>query len=120
MQFHRKLAFGLVAILVLFSLPAVFAQTITTGDVVGMVKDTTGAVVPGATVTLKSTEFGDTRSVTTENTGAFRFTFLKPGDYTISASAAGLKTDVQKLAVRSRPGGQSGFDRQGPGHPGSD
>ena len=100
MQFHRKLAFGLVAILVLFSLPAVFAQTITTGDVVGVVKDTTGAVVPGATVTLKSTEFGDTRSVTTENTGAFRFTFLKPGDYTVSATAAGLKTDVQKLAVQ--------------------
>jgi hypothetical protein len=35
------------------------AQTITTGDTV---KDTTGAVVPGATITLRSTDFGDTRT----------------------------------------------------------
>src|SRR5580692_658296 len=99
MQFQRKLAFALVAALVLFALPAAFAQTITTGDVVGTVKDTTGAVVPGATVTLKSLDFGDTRSVATDNGGAFRFTFLKPGNYTVAATAAGLKTDVQKLAV---------------------
>src|ERR1039457_4573812 len=99
MQFHRKLAFGLVVALVTFSLPLAFAQTITTGDVVGTVKDTTGAVVPGATVTLSSTDFGDTRTVATDNQGGFRFTFLKPGNYTASASAVGLKTDLQKLAV---------------------
>src|SRR5580692_11481227 len=99
MQFQRKLAFALVAALVLFALPAAFAQTITTGDVVGTVKDTTGAVVPGATVTLKSLDFGDTRTVATDSVGAFRFTFLKPGNYTVSATAAGLKTDMQKLAV---------------------
>jgi hypothetical protein len=99
MQFHQKLAFGLVAALVLLALPMAFAQTITTGDVVGTVKDTTGAVVPGASVTLKSIDFGDTRSVATDSVGAYRFTFLKPGNYTIAANAAGLKTDVQKIAV---------------------
>jgi protocatechuate 3,4-dioxygenase beta subunit len=62
-----------------------FAQTITTGDVVGTVKDTTGAVVPGATVTLKSNDFGDARAVNTDGAGAFRFTFLKPGNYTVGA-----------------------------------
>ena len=85
MQFHRKIAFGLVAALMLFSLPMALTQTITTGDVVGTIKDTTGAVVPGAEVTLKSIDFGDTRTVTSDDTGAFRFTFLKPGNYTISA-----------------------------------
>jgi outer membrane receptor protein involved in Fe transport len=99
MQFHRQSVVVLVAVLVLLALPAAFAQTVTTGDVVGVVKDTTGAVVPGATVTLKSINFGDTRTVATDSAGAFRFTFLKPGDYTVSASAAGLKTDVQKMAV---------------------
>jgi len=99
MQFHQKLALALVVALVLLALPVALAQTITNGDVVGTVKDTTGAVVPGATVTLKSTDFGDTRTLTTESTGGFRFTFLKPGNYTISAAAAGLKTDVQKLVV---------------------
>jgi outer membrane receptor protein involved in Fe transport len=99
MQFHKSLALSLVFAFGLFSLPMAFAQTITTGDVVGTVKDTTGAVVPGAAVTLKSIDFGDTRTVDTDNTGAFRFTFLKPGNYNLSASAAGLKTDVRKLAV---------------------
>ena len=99
MQFHQKPAFCLVAVLVLLSLPMAFAQTITTGDVVGVVKDTTGAVVPGATVILRSTDFGDTRSVATDSTGGFRFTFLKPGNYTAAANAAGLKSDTQKLAV---------------------
>jgi outer membrane receptor protein involved in Fe transport len=99
MQFNKKLAFGLMAACGLSLLPMAFAQTITTGDVVGTVKDTTGAVVPGSTVILRSTDFGDTRSVATDNSGAFRFTFLKPGNYTAAASSAGLKTDVQKLAV---------------------
>ncbi|MGC9947477.1 MAG: carboxypeptidase regulatory-like domain-containing protein [Bryobacteraceae bacterium] len=99
MQFHQKLTLSLVAAFCLFSLPMALAQTITTGDVVGTVKDTTGAVVPGATITLRSTDFGDTRTQTTDTVGAFRFTFLKPGNYAVSATAAGLKTDVQKLAV---------------------
>ena len=72
MQFNKKLAFGLMAACGLFSLPMAFAQTITTGDVVGSVKDTTGAVVPGSTVILRSTDFGDTRTVATDNSGAFR------------------------------------------------
>ena len=99
MEFRKKPALG-IAVALLLSLPVAFAQTITTGDVVGTVKDTTGAVIPGATVTIHSTQFGDTRSVATDNSGAFRFTFLKPGDYTVSAAAAGLKTDVEKMAVQ--------------------
>jgi outer membrane receptor protein involved in Fe transport len=99
MHFQKTLAFGLVAAFGLISLPMALPQTITTGDVVGTVKDTTGAVVPGATVSLRSVDFGDTRTVGTDSVGAFRFTLLKPGNYAISASAAGLKTELQKLAV---------------------
>jgi len=100
MHLRQKLAFGLAVTLLFLSLPVTFGQTITTGDVVGTVKDTTGAVIPGATITLKSTDYGDTRSVTSDNSGTFRFTLLRPGNYTISAAAAGLKTDVEKLAVQ--------------------
>src|SRR5579871_3575415 len=100
MQYHRRLVLGLVAAMGLFTLPAAVAQTITTGDVVGTVKDTTGAIVPGADVTLRSIDFGDTRNVTTDANGAFRFTLLKPGNYSIAAVSAGLKTDVQKVAVQ--------------------
>ncbi len=85
---------------VICALPVAYSQTITTGDVVGVLKDTSGAVVPGATVDLKNTDTGDARSQTSDSTGAFRFTFLKPGNYVVSASAAGLKTDIQKVIVQ--------------------
>ena len=97
MRFHRRFLYGLFVALTLIALPA-FCQTITTGDVSGTVKDTTGAVVPGAMVTIRS-DTGDTRTQATDNSGAYHFTFLKPGDYTLSAVAAGLKTDATKLAV---------------------
>jgi len=97
MRFHKGFLYGLFVALILIALPAL-CQTITSGDVSGSVKDTTGAVVPGATVTIRS-DTGDTRTQTTDSSGTFRFTFLKPGSYTVSAVAAGLKTDVTKLAV---------------------
>jgi hypothetical protein len=97
MRFHKGFLYGLFVALILIALPAL-CQTITSGDVSGSVKDTTGAVVPGATVTIRS-DTGDTRTQTTDSSGTFRFTFLKPGNYTVSAVAAGLKTDVTKLAV---------------------
>jgi hypothetical protein len=76
-----------------------FGQTITTGDVGGTVKDATGAVVPGAKVTLKSSDTGEARTTVTNDAGAYRFIFLKPGNYTISASSSGLVSDTSKLAV---------------------
>ena len=55
----------LLALCAIFLSPMVFSQTITTGDAVGVVSDTTGAVVPGANVTIKSLESGETRTETT-------------------------------------------------------
>src|SRR5215471_15722845 len=83
-NFSRLL--GLAALLALT--PALFAQTGTTGDLAGAVTDSTGAVVPAAIVVLKSPETGETRTSTTSDTGAYRFTFLKPGASEASASAA--------------------------------
>ena len=70
-----------------------YAQTMTTGDVTGTVTDPTGAVVPSATITLKELQTGDTRTVQSNSTGIYRFTYVKPGTYQISASSAGLKSD---------------------------
>ncbi len=90
-----------------FTLLAFFAsaslfqgQTITTGDVAGVVRDSSGAVVAAATVTLRSSESGETRTVTTGDAGAYRFTFLKPGTYTVSAATAGLKSDTTRVTVQ--------------------
>ena len=77
----------------------IHAQTITTGDVAGVVRDPSGAIIPAATVTLKSAERGDTRTVLTGDQGAYHFNFLKPGIYTVSATTSELKSDMTKITV---------------------
>ncbi len=85
---------SLVFLLAILSLIAgIQAQTITTGDVTGTVTDSSGAIVPGATVTLKNAATGDIRTAVSGADGSYRLTFVKPGTYTLSAVSAGLKSD---------------------------
>ena len=100
-RFHHSIwSLGLLAALLFTFLPALRAQTGTSGDIAGVVKDTTDAVIAGATVTLKSLATGETRTATTNDSGGYRFTFLVPGDYLVSAQTAGLKTDATKVSVQ--------------------
>src|SRR5579859_4580159 len=90
----------LAILAVLFLLvPLAFSQTQTTGDIVGVITDTSGAVVPGATVTLKSTESGETRTATTNDQGQYRFSLLKPGEFTLAATNSGLKSNISKVSL---------------------
>jgi hypothetical protein len=75
------------------------AQTITTGDITGVVRDPSHAVIPSATVTLKSTERGDQRTAQTGDQGSFHFNFLKPGIYTLGAVTTGLESDTAEVTV---------------------
>ncbi len=84
----------------LLAAPCAFTQTITTGDVVGTVTDASGALVPNATVTLTYTGTNETRTEKTDDRGAYRFSQLQPGDYTMSAQTAGLKSNIEKFAVQ--------------------
>jgi outer membrane receptor protein involved in Fe transport len=62
------------------------AQSLFSGDVAGTVTDPSGAVVPSAIITLRSTDTGATQTAATNVSGAYRFTLLKPGHFTITAS----------------------------------
>src|SRR5260370_31047747 len=64
-----------------------------------MVNDSSGAVVPAATVTIKDLNTGESRTVQSNSPGAYRFTFLKPGTYQISGSVPGLKSDIARLTI---------------------
>lgn len=88
-----------LAAFLLVAAPFVFSQSITTADAVGVVTDSSGAVVPGATVTIRSAESGETRTVSTNTAGQYRFPLMKPGDYTITASAKGLKSNINKITL---------------------
>ena len=73
--------------------PRLWAQF--TSGFEGTVTDPTGAVVPGATVTIKNEETGVAQTSQTTHSGSFRFTELPSATFTISASAPGFKTTVQ-------------------------
>jgi Carboxypeptidase regulatory-like domain len=67
------------------------AQGETTSAIVGQVRDTTSAVVPGATVAITNLETGLRRSAKTDEAGRFNFPQLKPGTYSVRAEAQGFE-----------------------------
>lgn len=83
-----------LACLMYFSLIPAFAQT-SRGTVSGIVKDSTGAVIPGAEVTLTSTETTITRTTTTNNEGFYRFDAVDLGTYSVRISATNFTTSVK-------------------------
>jgi hypothetical protein len=98
MKFAKAFSGVLVAVLFLSS-PALHAQTITTGDITGTVKDPTGAVVPTATVVLKNVDSGESREASVNASGEYRFTTLRPGNYQISATSPGLNSDTGAVQI---------------------
>jgi hypothetical protein len=68
-----------------------FAQGETTSAIVGQVTDATGAVVPGASVTITNQETGLKRSAKTDDGGRFNFPQLKPGTYSVKVEAQGFQ-----------------------------
>ena len=61
-----------------------------TGNVVGTIKDSTGAVVPGAKVTLTNTQTGVTNEKTSDANGIYEFFTVRPGAYVVTAEKAGF------------------------------
>ena len=79
-------------LVVLGALPAA-AQA--TAQISGTVKDSTGAVLPGASVTATQTDTGFKREVTTDGEGLFSFPGIPVGPYRVEASLQGFRTSVQ-------------------------
>ncbi len=76
-----------VFLLLAFAANATFAQT--TGSLHGKVADPSGAVIPGATVTVKSST-GQTSTATSGGDGSYEVKNLAPGQYSITVSAEGF------------------------------
>lgn len=70
------------------------------GRITGTITDQTGGLMAGATVTVVDVERGDTRTVTTGDSGEYNAPNLLPGAYTVRAEAKGFKTvERQKIVV---------------------
>src|ERR1700730_8890800 len=85
----------LLALAVFFSLATPASAQLPTGTFLGVVKDSSGAVVPGATVTIQSAETNETRNAVTNSGGAYRVPALPVGRYQIVVGHAGFKTETQ-------------------------
>jgi hypothetical protein len=80
--------------LLVLGLLSAWAQ-VSTGTIVGVVEDTSGAVIPNAEVAIKQTATGEVRTTRTNASGEFNVPFLHPGDYSLTATMGGFKTKTQ-------------------------
>jgi hypothetical protein len=69
---------------------------VTGSAMTGSVKDSTGAIVPDATVTIKNIESGQTRTVNTDANGNYTVPSLAVGQYEIDAEKSGFKQAVRR------------------------
>src|SRR6266705_2642021 len=85
----------------LFFVPLLFvfasfalAQTTST-EVLGTVSDASGAVAPGADVTLLRVATSERRQTITDHSGNYSFPLIEIGEYTVTAALKGFKTQTQ-------------------------
>src|ERR1041385_9209842 len=88
----KNFRFILTVVLALFVFaPAAFSQG-GTGRLIGTVTDPGGAVIPGATVTVKDNQTGPDQTATANDEGNFVFNQLDFGTYTVTVTAQGYST----------------------------
>src|SRR5256885_12884443 len=99
----------------LFITGGVAAQTVATGNVEGVVTDTSGGVLPGVTVTVRNMDTNVARELVSDSAGRYRAAALQPGRYEVSANLAGFAANpvsnievmvgqTAPIDVRMRPG----------------
>ena len=84
---------AIAALLLVVCSASAWAQA--TAQLSGTVRDESGAVLPGVTVTVTQTETGFTRTVVTEGTGVYVMPNLPTGPYRLAVSLQGVRTYVQ-------------------------
>jgi hypothetical protein len=99
---RRILRITLALAALLYS-PPLWAQR-TTGSITGVVKDATGAALPGVTVSVSGPNIVGTQTAVTNENGLYRFLNLPPGEYQLGFSLAGFK-GLTRRALRVSVGG---------------
>lgn len=92
-RFRRTVTSLITSVIFISSvvLPGVVAaQTANTGVITGVVKDQSGAVVPGATVRAINKGTGAERRTTTSDSGAYELTQMVPAEYRVEVEAKGF------------------------------
>ena len=108
---HRSRSVArLLTVVILLASWVVTGRAQTQGGITGTVTDSSGAAIPGATVTVTNTATSGTRNTTTNAEGLYTFPALPPGTYELKVELQGFKTaeipsfkvDVQQTVRRGR------------------
>ncbi len=87
----RRIALALALLLLISLTPSDSMAQSTFGSIVGTVKDSSGALVPGASVRLINSGTAAEKTVTTDQHGDYSFLNLNPGKYQITITANGFE-----------------------------
>ncbi len=106
LTFRRWVAGGLAlfpaivgAVVLLLSPAGLRAQSLTSGDIAGVVTDSTGAALPGVDVKATDLDTGAVKSVKTGAAGDYRISLLQPGHYSVTATAHGFEVSESNLTL---------------------
>src|ERR1700747_2429355 len=91
----------LTTAILLLTLTAISAWAALNGDIEGVTKDASGAVIPSAVVTITSVETGVLRTLMADERGYFIATLLPVGEYDVKVELAGFRTYMRRVLVKS-------------------
>ena len=93
---------GLALLSVVFAIAMMASMAMAqaeTGQIIGKVTDPNGAVVPGATVSIKSVNTGREVTTTADEAGVYSITSLQPGLYDLTVTGGSFKPSAQRVQV---------------------
>jgi hypothetical protein len=98
MSYSRRVLAAAAAALLLLARPVAAQERF--GGLTGTVTDTSGAVLPGTTVTISNKASGAVRSVVTTDEGLYNVQDLEPGRYGVTIELAGFaKAEIPEVAI---------------------
>ena len=103
MNLKRIFLTALALSLIVASILPATAQT-SKGILAGIVRDKTGAVIPGAKVTLTSQDTSEARGAVADERGAYRIDAVNSGHYMVSVQAGGFETAKVRISRRVERG----------------
>lgn len=98
---RSQIQISALALLMLLLTPALLFGQSEKGTIVGVVSDSKGALVQGATVTITNLSTDTSQTITTNDEGLFASPFLVPATYKVSVTAPGFSTMVVNEVVVS-------------------
>jgi hypothetical protein len=90
-----------VAVLSYLLLATIASAQITTGDIVGRVTDESGAVLPGATITVDNVGTHEIRTTVTSATGDYVVNLLPIGSYQVRVELESFRSQESRVDLRS-------------------